>query len=384
MRILHTYRTYFPDTQGGLEETIRQICLTTSELGAECRVLAPSASADRSIIRRPEATVYRPKLTAEVASCSISLAALPRFKELVQWADVVHYHFPWPFADVQHFATRVRKPTILTYHSDIVRQRVLGALYRPLMNRFLGAVDRIVCTSPNYFATSDVLPRFADKVEVIPIGIDEGSYADVEESTLRRVEATHGRDFFLFVGVLRYYKGLHILLDSLRGAPYHVVIVGSGPTERELKRQAERLGLTNVTFTGHVPDEDKISLFKLCRGVIFPSYMRSEAFGVTLLEGAMYGRPLISTEVGSGTSHVNVDGETGLVVPPGSPRALRQAMDQMWYRPDMAERMGRKARGRFERLFTGRVMGSRYHQAYSSLLGRPGDTTPSHAVSAQR
>src|SRR5690606_1882198 len=113
-------------------------------------------------------------------------------------------------------------------------------------------------------------------------------------------------------------------------APYRIVIAGSGPIEGELKRQAAELNLRNVHFLGHVSDREKVALFKLSRAVVFPSYLRSEAFGVTLLEGAMFGRPLISTEIGSGTSHVNIHGETGLVVPPGSPKALRAGMDRLY------------------------------------------------------
>ena len=131
------------------------------------------------------------------------------------------------------------------------------------------------------------------------------------------------------------------------------------------------MGLTNVTFTGYLPDAEKVALFKLSRAIVFPSYLRTEAFGVTLLEGAMYGKPLISTEVGSGTSHVNIDGETGLVVTPGSAKALRHAMDQLFHRPEMAELMGRRAKERYERLFTGSLMGNRYAALYRRLCGRP-------------
>jgi rhamnosyl/mannosyltransferase len=251
------------------------------------------------------------------------------------------------------------------------------------MDRFLGAVDRIVCTSPNYFSTSDVLTRFSEKVDVIPIGIDEASYPEPSPELLAMTERHYGRDFFLFVGVLRYYKGLHILLEAIKGAPYHVIIVGSGPTEAELRRQANELGLDNVTFTGYLKDEEKLSLFRLCRGVVFPSYMRSEAFGVTLLEGAMQSRPLVSTEVGSGTSHVNIDNKTGLVVPPGSPKALREAMDHLWYQPDVARHMGRNARLRYEQLFTGHRMATRYFEAYQQLIGNvPATSTTEDPESA--
>jgi len=369
VRILHVYRTYFPDSQGGLEEVIRQICLNSKAHGVESRVFCLSQTAEPKVVRRPEGRVYRAILDFELASCSMSRHALPMFRRLVDWADVVHYHFPWPFADFLHFAAKVDKPTVLTYHSDIVRQRTLGKLYSPVMNRFLSSVDRIVCTSPNYFATSDVLSQFSKKVEIVPIGLNEDSYPLPTAVQKSQIEEKYGSNFFLFVGVLRYYKGLHILLDAMANAPYNVVIVGSGPTEKELQAQAKKHGLNNVIFAGYVDDATKVSLFELCRGVVFPSYLRSEAFGVTLLEGAMYGKPLISTEVGSGTSHVNIDGKTGYVVAPGSAAQLRRAMEKLVANPDIAALFGHHARQRYVSLFTGELMGERYVSVYQKLLG---------------
>jgi len=374
VRVLHVYRTYFPQTQGGLEETIRQICLNTRPHGVVSRVLCTSPCIEPRVVRREEAAVYRARLDAEPASCSIAREAFPMFRRLLSWADVVHYHFPWPFADVLHFATRVDVPTLVTYHSDIVRQRMLAGIYSPLMMRFLRSVDRIVCTSPNYLATSKVLSRFKDRLDIVPIGLDRDSYPAASEDTVADVRAEYGEGFFLFVGVLRYYKCLHVLLDAIPGAPFRVVIVGSGPTERELKRQAKRLGLDNVTFAGQAPDRVKVALLRLCRGVVFPSHFRSEAFGVTLLEGAMHGKPLVSTETGSGTSHVNIDGETGLVVEPASPRSLREAMDRLYEDDALARTLGDGARRRFDRLFSGRLMGDRYAEIYRSLTGPAGAT----------
>lgn len=346
---------------------IRQICLNTRSSNVESRVLSLSPSPDPAVVNLPEAQVFRAKLTFEIASCGMSLSALSLFRGLVEWADLVHYHFPWPFADFLHFYAKVSKPTLVTYHSDIVRQRALNAFYTPLMKRFLRSVDRIVCTSPNYFVTSKILPSFEDKTEIIPIGIKESPNLEPSRDLLDSTKKRYGENFFLFVGVLRYYKGLHILLEAIKDAAFSVVIVGSGPTEGELQTQAKALGLNNLIFTGYLPDEEKIALLKLCKCIVFPSYMRSEAFGVTLLEGAMHGKPLISTEIGSGTTHVNVDGETGLIIPPAAPKALRKAMDQIWHRPEMATLMGKRARERYERLFSGELMGTRYAHLYSEL-----------------
>lgn len=373
MKVLHVYRTYFPDSQGGLEEVIRQICLGAGKNGVTSRVFTLSEEPYPRVLPRVEADVVRVRKTFEIASCGFALAGIRRFAREVAWADVVHYHYPWPFSDMLYIAAGRSKPAVLTYHSDIVRQQFLLSVYRPLMSRYLSAMDTIVATSPNYFATSEVLNEFADKVEVIPIGLDEPSYSALDEKNkdLAAVTRRFGKDFFLFVGVLRYYKGLHILLDAIRGAPYKVVIVGAGPVEDELREQAQRLGLDNVTFAGSVSDREKMALFHLCRAVVFPSYLRSEAFGVTLLEGAMSSRPLISAEVGSGTSHVNIHGETGLVVPPSDSVALRSAMDDLFFDLDKARRMGLNARRRYETLFTGSVMGKRYAEVYQRVLDLP-------------
>ena len=369
MKVLHVYRTYFPDSQGGLEEVIRQICLGTRQSGVSSRVFTLSGEPYPRVLPRVEADVVRVRKSFEIASCGFALTGIRRFAREVAWADIVHYHYPWPFSDMLYLLAGRGKPAVLTYHSDVVRQQFLLSVYRPLMRRYLGAMDRIVATSPNYFATSEVLKEFADKVAVIPIGLDEPSYPALDECNrdLAPAAERYGRDFFLFVGVLRYYKGLHILLDAIKGAPYNVIIVGAGPVEAELREQALRLGLDNVVFAGFVSDREKMALFQLCRAVVFPSYLRSEAFGVTLLEGAMSARPLISAEVGSGTSHVNIDGETGLVVPPGNSLALRAAMDELYADELKAHAMGERARQRYEALFTGRGMGEQYAAIYAEV-----------------
>lgn len=368
MRVLQVYRTYFPESQGGLEEVIRQICSAATQRGHQCSVFTLADEPIPHMLARREASVYREKRHLEIASCSISLGARRTFSALLQNVDLVHYHFPWPFADVLHLTSRKRKPALLTYHSDIVRQRLFGQLYRPLMHRFLSSMDSIVCTSPNYLATSPVLQRYAAKVHVVPIGLDEATYPHISDTQLEATRRTYGSDFFLFVGVLRYYKGLHILLDAMEKAPYRLVIAGAGPMERKLHAQARRLGLNNVTFTGFVSDQVKLALFRLCRAVVLPSYLRSEAFGVALLEGAMLARALISTEVGSGTSYVNAHMKTGLVVAPGSAGALRDAMDFLYLNPVQATVMGEEARRRYELLFTGQRMGERYLNIYTNLM----------------
>lgn len=350
---------------GGVEELIGQVCSGAAKHGITSEVL--TVSKDTTTVDFGDHVHHRAKLDIEIASSAFSIAALKRFAELAQQADIIHYHFPWPFADVTHFVTRVRKPSLVTYHSDIVRQKVLLQFYKPLRDRFLASVDKIVATSPNYLATSDVLQRYRDKVEVIPIGLDPASYPAPTAEKLRYWRERAGEKFFLFVGNLRYYKGLHILLDAVEGTDFRVVIVGSGPVESDLKRQAARLRLSNVEFVGAVGDADKVALLTLCRGLTFPSHLRSEAFGISLLEGAMFGKPLISTEIGTGTSYVNLNRETGLVIPPSDRVALRAAMETLWNNSELSNTFGTHAQQRFQACFTATKMVESYVQLYHEL-----------------
>jgi len=372
MRVLHFYKTYYPDSWGGVEQVIRQLCVGTAQLGVTNEVLTLTRDQNGPAEMEYEGhKVHRVQLDFEVASTGFSFAAIRKLARLARKADVIHYHFPWPFMDLAHFMARINKPSVVTYHSDIVRQKNLLRVYTPLKRQFLRSVDAIVATSPNYLASSEVLKRFAAKTRTIPLGLNKDSYPHASDAVLDKWRKVAGERFFLFVGVLRYYKGLHILLDAMANVDYPVVIVGAGPIELELKAHAERLGLTHVMFVGALDEEDKIALLQLCYAMVFPSHLRSEAFGISLLEGAMFGKPMISSEIGTGTTYINIDNDTGLVVPPSDPQAFGAAMRTLWDNPQLATDMGRRAEARYWELFTAEKMAASYGQLYRELVERP-------------
>jgi rhamnosyl/mannosyltransferase len=368
MRVLHFFKTYLPDSVGGIEQVIFQLCESGAQHGVESQVLTLSADPTPPVMQLGQHEVHRAKLDIQFASTGFSWSVFKQFRELAAEADVVNYHFPWPFMDLVHFTSSLNKPSVVTYHSDIIRQKHLLKFYRPLMNRFLANADRIVAASPNYFHTSEVLQQFQHKTRVIPYGLNKAGYPQPDSDRMVRWRQTLGDKFFLFVGVMRYYKGLHVLLDALKDLDYPMVIVGAGPLETELHAQAAALGLRNIHFLGRLGEEDKAALLQLSYAIVFPSHLRSEAFGISLLEGAMYGKPMISSEIGTGTSYINIHNETGLVVPPSNPQAFREAMRTLWEDPVRAAAMGVKAEARYRQLFTADEMGRKWTALYEELL----------------
>jgi len=366
MKVLHFYKTYYPEGYGGVQEVIRQLAQGGRAYGWEAEVLTLT-SGRPGTIEVDGCPVRRVKRLFKAASTNFAFRALAEFKRLSAGADLVHYHFPYPLADAAHFWAAHRKPCLVTYHSDIVAQKFLMGFYRPLMNLFLGSVRVIVATSPNYIASSPVLKCFAEKVRCIPLGVSRipGPAPELVESWRKRLPER----FFLFVGAFRYYKGLDFLLTAAKGMPFPLVLVGEGD-QKSLKAWGGGEGLDNAHFPGALPDEDKEALLSLCYGLVFPSHLRSEAFGLSLLEAARCGKPLICCEIATGTTYINIHGETGLVVPPADPEALKAALLTLWENPALAARLGAGALRRYEALFTVETMVRNYAGLYRELLSQ--------------
>jgi len=370
LNVLQFYRTYLPESHGGVEEAIRQICIATGQHGVRHRVLTLARVSSKEVIERPEATVIRAPLQWEPASCSMGSSLFRLYREHAEWADVIQIHYPWPFADLVHLLSGVRKPVVVTYHSDIVRQGWLEKLYQPLRKRFFRRVSAVVATSPNYLDSSTFLQRVRDKCTTIPLGLCPESYPGPSAAAQRSIKERFGSGYFLFVGVLRYYKGLDVLVDAAARNGLQVVIAGKGPEEANLRARVKQRGVGNVHFAGFVSDDEKAALFQSCRAVVFPSFLRSEAFGVTLLEGLLYGKPLISCDIGTGTTFVNIDQQTGLVVPPRDSMAMAMAMRLLHEDHQLAVEMGQRGRERFDAVFSGDKVGSAYADLYSTIVNQ--------------
>lgn len=365
IRVLHVYRTFDPALPGGVQEAIAQIARATSELGVENSVfcLSPEPRPERMVVG--SADVRRARSWAAPASCNLGSARAWRlFSEMAKANDVIHYHFPWPFADLLHLTVRPEAPALMTYHSDIVRQSVLEKPYRPLMWAMLDRMKAVIATSPPYVDTSPVLSdrRLAGRVRVIPLGLE-----DLREA--ERSAAPAEPPYILFVGALRYYKGLDFLLQAASAVEARIVIAGEGPEGARLRRRAGELRLSNVEFLGQVSEPRKRALLAGCRALVLPSHLRSEAFGVVLAEAARQGRPMVTCDVGSGTSYVNLDRETGLVVPPQDPVALGNALNALIRDPALAVRYGKAARARYEALFSLDHLGRAHRAVYDEVLG---------------
>lgn len=366
MRILHVYKDYFP-VPGGIENHIKLLAEGQAAAGHDVTVLVTAPGARTQVEQAGGVRIIKAGRLAEVASTPLSLS-LP-IHLYRQRPDITHLHFPYPPGELAQWPLLAARRTVLSYHSDIVRQKRLVKLYHPLMMRILRRVDRIVVSSPAYLETSPVLAQVRERCAVIPLGIAQERFRHVPPEIVEEVRRSLGPGpLVLFVGVLRYYKGLNYLLEAMRQVPARLVIVGEGPEGPALREQTEALGLTGqVMFAGRIEDEALPAYYHAADIFCLPASERSEAFGLVQVEALSAGRPVVSTELGTGTSYVNQDGVSGLIVPPRDAHALAQALSRLLQDAALRESLAAGARQRAE-LFTAERMLAEIEALYGEVL----------------
>ncbi|MDW7992467.1 MAG: glycosyltransferase [Anaerolineae bacterium] len=361
MFILHIYKDYFP-ILGGIENHIRVLAEAQAQAGHRVTVLVCNPGRRTMVREEAGVTVIRAGRLATAASMPLSLSQpliLARLRP-----DVAHVHSPYPLGELANWLLGRARATVITHHSDVVRQRGWLRLYGPLLRRVLAAADRILVTSPRYLETSPWLKPVREKCTIVPLGVDHRRFVPPPVPY-------DGPPTLLFVGKLRYYKGLDTLLEALRDLPgVHLNVVGEGPMGPVWADGAARLGLSDrVHFLGEVDDAALPTLYHRAHIFVLPANARAEAFGTVLLEAMASGLPCVTTEVGTGTSWVVQDGVTGLVVPPRDPQALAAALRNLLENPDLRQRMGEAGRARVEAEFTQERMIAQVERAYREVLG---------------
>ena len=370
MKVLQIYKDYYPPVRGGIEGHINLLATGLKRRGIDVSVLVSNTGFRLVREEIDGIRVTRVPQVGRFTSAPLNMTFIYWLRKLARDADVLHFHFPNPTAEISYLMAGLNRRVIVTYHSDIVRQARLGKIYSPFMKCFLDKAETIIATSPEYVRSSKVLSQYRSKCRVIPLGIELSRFASENTDASRIAELRHqyNRPIILFIGRFRYYKGLHVLIEAMTEIDAVLLIIGTGPLEKELREQSAAADLDKrVIFLGELPDRDLVTYLHACDLFVLPSILRSEAFGIVQIEAMACKKPVISTEIGSGTSYVNQHGKTGLVVPPFDAHKMAAAVNMMLERPDMRESFGKAGYERVRSCFSSEKMVDRIVSVYQDI-----------------
>lgn len=356
---------YYPPHKGGMETHLEALC---AELRRSLNVKVVVANDGP---RREEAVidgvhVTRVGTSFKVAAAPICPGLARHIRELRP--DLIHIHLPNPWAVLACLAGDRRVPLVVTYHSDVVKQKVLGHLFEPCLRRVLDRCAAVIATSRAYVESSQTLVNYRDKCHIVPHGISVTRFRRYDQVAAARIRERYGPRIVISVGRLVYYKGLEYLIRAMRAVEGKLLIVGEGPLHSSLEREARASGVENrVAFLGDVPDV--VPYYHAADLFVLASVARSEAFGIVQLEAMSCGKPVINTQLASGVPFVSVDGATGLTVAPANPDELAGAINSLLNDPARRALYGQAAQRRVRQEFTVAKMAERTLQLYGDVMG---------------
>jgi len=356
---------FYPPHMGGIETHLQNLCGELRK-SVDLRVLV--ASDDR---RTAEDVVNGVSVTR--VGTRLTLASTPFCPGLVAKirrsdADIIHCHLPNPAAVLAYLASGHPGRLVVTYHSDTVRQKVLGALFEPWLHAALRRSSAIIATSENYNRSSAVLARYQDRTHVIPYGIPVEQFEQCDTNSIREIRQRYGNNLVLTVGRLVYYKGLDYLIRAMTRVSGKLLIVGGGPLETELRTLVSNLGLTEkVIFVGEIQNHQIVPYYHAADLFALASVARSEAFGIVQIEAMAAGLPVINTQLDSGVPFVSLHGVSGLTVAPQNPEALAGAINRLLEDNSLRQSFSKAAQKRAWSEFSLDAMTSRTLSLYETL-----------------
>lgn len=331
MKILQVNKLYSP-WRGGVEKVVEDISEGLVLKGYEVTVLACQPKGPRANEKINGVRVIRAGSFGMLQGMPISLEFFSLFRKLSEEADIIHIHHPFPLATLVWLLLKPKAYLVISYHSDILRQRLAGFFFRPLLRKFLDEAKVIIVSSPNLQEDSLFLKPHRQKTAIIPFGIDLEHFRltpEIEKQE-RVIKQKFGSPLILFVGRFVYYKGLEVLLRAVPRLDAALLLVGSGPLETKLRALAKELGASEkIHIISEVSDEDLPAYYHAADIFVLPSTEKTEAFGLVQLEAMACGKPVISTNLPTGVSFVNQHEKTGLLVPPGDIAALQAALGKL-------------------------------------------------------
>jgi rhamnosyl/mannosyltransferase len=382
MEILHLGK-YYPPEPGGMEVVVKGFTeATTGRLANYC--LVASRKGPETVVVSDDVTVHYLKEWGTFLLSPI-LPTLPfvihRLRRTNRFAAIM-VHYPNPTAMMALFLSLLflgkREKIVVWCHADVILEewwkRALYFLFRPVEGFVFRRTDAYVAATPHHVREYAVLSGVRERTSIIPYAIPD-TWFEATGGEMAAGDALReqlGGSFLLFVGRLVPYKGLETVIRAADKIPARIVIIGTGPLEEVLRSEIESRGLREkVLLRGKV--DDLRPYYLACEFFVLPSVSGLEGFGIVQIEAMALGKPVVSSDLPTGVTYVNRDGETGLTFRVGDADAFAAACNRLLEDGKLRHRLGVSARERTMEKFSYTAMADRAVSFFQVLCEKERD-----------
>lgn len=289
--------------------------------------------------------------------------------------SIVHLHFPNPMA---HLASEILPGSvkrIISWHSDIIRQKKLLRIYQPFVNRLLKQASALIVSTPYLAEHSKQIEvaRGRNIIHIIPYGVDFDYFLiNKYQGKIKQIKQQYSHRFLIFaLGRHVYYKGFCYLIEAMKQLPKNIVLLlgGEGTLTQKLRIQVQTSQLEEqVHFLGEIAKQNLPAYYHACDLFCLPSIEQSEAFGIAQLEAMACAKPVICCDVTHAESNLNKHAVTGFVVSPRCPTSLANAILKLYQEPLLRHSLGRSAYNYAKEKFTTQQMVRQIKNLYQEII----------------
>jgi len=366
---------------GGTEIAAYYLAVEMAKRNHKVDIFTTSIGSKDSFELLENMNIHRYGTNFRIASANVALNLV--FKPLKHELEIVHAHSPIPYSDLPAllYAKRKKVPFVLTYQYDgqetvgsFIRNAGVSVYNKYLLNKVLDYANVIIATTKSYADESKFLRPYKDKITLIPNGINikdfQISYS--KEKCRSKLGLSADKNVILFLGSLVPYKGPDILLNAFSRVNKEIpnaelVFAGRGEMQVELEKLSKRLNIEkNVKFAGFIEEDLKPFYYKAADIFCLPSTNMGESFGIVNLEAMACGIPIISSKLGGIPDVVN-DMENGILVKPGDPESLADALIFLLENKDIRKKMGTDGRKKVEE-YSWEKIAEKTENIYNRLL----------------
>jgi glycosyltransferase involved in cell wall biosynthesis len=354
MKILHLYKSFYPETKGGVPYIIQNI-LSIPDTNVNNEVFVTSEK-----INDNKSSIHYAHSYGTIFSMPISPMYMIKALKLIRKFDILFAHTPFPYANIILLMAGNHKRKVIFWHADIIKNKLLKLLINPIINLSIKKADAIIIGHEKIIETNTYLEKNSQKCYILPFPVDVEKY----KANQHEKEA----NLIIACGRLVRYKGFSCLIEAMKDVNAILHIIGDGPEKDKLENKIRKLNIQHkVKIISNLSDDEKINYFKKASIFVFSSITEQEAYGIVQLEAMASGCAIINTNIKTAVPLIARNNYESITIEPNNATQLKDAINLLLKDTDLRLKLANAGYKRVKENFSTQIFNTKFIEIINQI-----------------